>query len=124
MGQRFQNARDVGVVISQWLAVWEWAHRSDWVLGEIHMAQRVTDLVLSALATVVAFGLSWPFLREFKYWAESRAAWWVYFVVGFVLAFYVFYVFLRAIHTLFRHDALVHAAPAPESSRNDQGSTP
>lgn len=83
------------------------------------MAQRVIDLVLSALATALAFALSWPFLREFKYWAESRELWWIYFVVGFVLAFYVFYVFMRAIHTLFRHDALAHAAAA-----KDDGSKP
>lgn len=87
------------------------------------MAQRVTDFILSVLATVVAFGLSWPFWRHFEYWAESRLAWRVYFVVGFVLALYVFYVFLRAIHTLFRHDALAHAASAaPEPARKDEGS--
>ncbi len=87
------------------------------------MAQRVIDFVLSVLATVVAFGLSWPFWRQFHYWAESRVAWWVYFVVGYVLAVYVFYVFLRAIHTLFRHDALAHAASAAaQPVAKDQGS--
>lgn len=88
------------------------------------MAQRVVDLVLSLLASIAAFGLSWPFWREFRYWAESRPAWWAYFIVGYVLAVYVFYVFMRAIHTLFRHDALAHAAPAAQAPEPREGNTP
>lgn len=84
------------------------------------MAQRVTDLILSVLATAIAFGLSWPFWRTFHYWAESRVAWWVYFAVGFVLAVYVFYVFLRAVHTLFRHDALARAASTVAAAKDEE----
>ncbi len=69
------------------------------------MVQRITDLVISVLSTVVAFLLSWPFWRDFEYWAESRLAWWVYFVVGFVLTVYVFYVFIGSLRILFTHAA-------------------
>jgi hypothetical protein len=72
------------------------------------MKRRVlTDLVLSALACAVGFLLSWPFWRDFEYWAESPAMWWVYFVSGSLMAFYVFFVFLRCIRTLFLHDTLI-----------------
>lgn len=84
------------------------------------MAQRAIDLVLSVLATAIAFGLSWPFWRTFGYWAESHSMWWTYFGVGFVLAVYVFYVFMRSIHTLFRHDALTRTAPSPKNDGSVQ----
>ena len=73
------------------------------------MTQRITDLTLSVLASVAAFLLSWPFWRSFSYWAESQVAWWIYFVLGFLLSVYVFYAFLSSLHMLFLHDA-----PAPE----------
>lgn len=75
------------------------------------MTQRITDLTLSVLASVGAFLLSWPFWRDFEYWAESHFAWWIYFVVGFVLTVYVFYVFIGSLHILFLHDAQEDAAP-------------
>lgn len=68
------------------------------------MTQRIVDLTLSALACVAAVLLSWPFWRTFEYWAESRVAWWIYFAVGFVLAIYVFYIFLDSLRMLFLHD--------------------
>lgn len=67
--------------------------------------QRTIDLTLSVLATVAAFLLSWPFWRDFEYWPESHVAWWIYFGLGFVLAVYVFYVFIGSLHILFLHGA-------------------
>ena len=68
------------------------------------MSQRTIDLSLSLLASVAAFLLSWPFWRDFQYWPESHLAWWLYFVTGFVLANYVFFVFIRSLRTLFSHE--------------------
>ncbi|MEO6925423.1 MAG: hypothetical protein ABI129_02040 [Rhodanobacter sp.] len=79
------------------------------------MTQRTTDLTLSVLASVAAFLLSWPFWRNFEYWPESRMAWWIYFVLGFVLAVYVFYVFIGSLHILFLHGK-DEAAPATTKS--------
>lgn len=66
--------------------------------------QRVIDLSLSVLASVVSFALSWPYWRSFTYWAESRTAWWIYFILGFLLAVFVFYVFFRALRTISSHE--------------------
>lgn len=74
------------------------------------MAQRIIDLVLSAVAALVSVLLSWPYWRDFEYWAESPAMWWLYIAAGYVLAIYVFYAFLRSLRTLFLHDA--QARPA------------
>lgn len=71
------------------------------------MVQRIIDLSLSVLACALGFALSWPFWRDFEYWAESRIAWWAYFIVGYLMAVYVFYIFLGCVRTLFLHDALV-----------------
>lgn len=67
--------------------------------------QRIIDLFLSVVAAIVGIALSWPFWRDFEYWPESGIAWQIYFLLGFVLAVYVFYVFLGAVRTLFLHDA-------------------
>lgn len=67
--------------------------------------QRIIDLTISVLACVAALLLSWPFWRDFEYWAESQIAWLIYFTVGFVLAVYVFYVFIGSLRMLFQHDA-------------------
>ncbi|MEO5623421.1 MAG: hypothetical protein ABIO74_02675 [Dokdonella sp.] len=69
------------------------------------MTQRIVDLTISVLASVAAFLLSWPFWRNFEFWAESHVAWWIYFGAGFVLAVYVFYVFIGSLHILFLHGA-------------------
>ncbi len=68
------------------------------------MAQRIIDLVLSALAALLSVLLSWPYWRDFEYWAESPTMWWIYIVLGYVLAVYVFYAFLGSLRTLFLHD--------------------
>lgn len=78
------------------------------------MAQRIIDLMLSALAALVSVLLSWPYWRDFEYWPESHGMWRLYIVAGFVLAVYVFYAFLRSVRTLFLHDAQARAA-TPES---------
>lgn len=71
--------------------------------------QRSIDLSLSVLASVLSFLLSWPYWRRYEYWAESRVAWIVYFVLGFLLAVFVFYVFFRALRTIFAHEGPGHA---------------
>lgn len=86
------------------------------------MTRRTSDFTLSLLASIGAFLLSWPFWRDFEYWPESRVAWWIYFVLGFVLSVYVFYVFIGSLHTIFLHGAHGHGAhedPAPPA--NDPG---
>lgn len=83
------------------------------------MAQRLIDFTISVLASVVSFLLSWPYYRDFEYWAESRTMWLVYFVVGFVLAVYVFYVLLRITRTLFEHDGLDRAEAAAEAEMRE-----
>ncbi len=85
------------------------------------MTQRITDLTLSVLASVAAFLLSWPFWRDFEYWAESHAAWWIYFVLGFLLSIYVFYIFIESLHILFLHgkeEASAAATVDPGSASN------
>lgn len=74
------------------------------------MTQRTIRLSLAILGSVASLFLSWPFWRDFEYWPESRTMWLVYFLLGFVLAVYVFYVFLGSLRTLFEHDALEHAS--------------
>lgn len=81
------------------------------------MTQRITDLTLSVLATVVAVLLSWPFWRTFDHWTESHLAWWIYFSLGSVLSVYVFYVFLGSLHMLFTHDAQEQSATTTNEDR-------
>lgn len=71
------------------------------------MTQKTIDLTLSVVASVIAFALSWPFWRDFEFWAESHAMWRVYFILGFLLAVYVFYVFIAVTRMLFLHDSLI-----------------
>lgn len=70
--------------------------------------QRSIDLTLAVLASVVSVLLSLPYWRSLSYWAESPTAWWVYYTIGFVLAIYVFYVFFRALRTMFLHEGHHH----------------
>lgn len=84
------------------------------------MAQRLIDLTVSILGSATSLFLSWPYFRDFEYWAESPTMWRGYFLVGFLLAVYVFYVFLRITRTLFEHDELERAeAAAAESGKGD-----
>lgn len=91
------------------------------------MAQRLIDLTISILASGVSLLLSWPYFRNFEYWPESHGMWRVYFVVGFVLAVYVFYVLLRITRTLFEHDELdrieTAAAAAAASAQTAESAT-
>lgn len=68
------------------------------------MMQRSIDLTLAVLATVVSVLLSLPYWPSYSYWAVSPTAWWVYIALGAVLAVYVFYVFFRALRTMFVHE--------------------
>ena len=81
------------------------------------MTQRITDMTISVLACVVATLLSWPFWRTYDYWAESHAAWWIYFVSGFLLAVYVFYIFIGSLRILFLHDTQEQAAATTNEDR-------
>lgn len=83
--------------------------------------QRVIDVTLSVLASAFGFALSWPFWRDFEYWAESQTLWYVYFVVGFVLAVYLFYVFIGSLRTLFDHDALLRESSESIDTSCDKG---
>ena len=71
------------------------------------MTQRMVDWILAVVASVVGFALSWPFWRDFEYFAESRDWWWIYFTLGFLLAVYVFYIFIACTRTLFLHYRLI-----------------
>lgn len=81
------------------------------------MTQRITDLTLSVLATMVATLLSWPFWRTYDHWTESHLAWWIYFSLGFVLSVYVFYVFIGSLRMLFTHDAQEQATTTTNEDR-------
>lgn len=82
------------------------------------MAQRIIDLSLAILASAISLLLSWPYWRNFEYWPESRSMWWFYFASGFLLAVYVFYLFLGSLRTLFLHDAIVAAASAKQEQES------
>ncbi|MGB6241276.1 MAG: hypothetical protein WBF69_02210 [Castellaniella sp.] len=86
------------------------------------MAQRIIDLVLSALASLVSVLLSWPYWRDFEYWPESPALWWLYFILGYCLAVYVFYAFLGSLRTLFLHDSQGRQETAPDASSGEKRS--
>lgn len=80
------------------------------------MAQRLIDLVLATLASMVSVLLSWPYFRDFATWPESPTMWWIYIVSGFVLAIYVFYVFIGSLRTLFLHDEQAKKAAQGDQS--------
>ncbi len=86
------------------------------------MAQRMIDLTLAVVASIGSFLLSWPYWRNFEYWAESHTFWQIYFITGFVLAVYVFYIFLSSLHTLFLHDAQGHIQPLNMEATDDAAS--
>jgi hypothetical protein len=75
------------------------------VEGEMSV-QRIIRLSVAIVASGASLALSWPYWRDFGYWPESRTMWLAYFIVGFVLAVYVFYAFLDSLRTLFEHDTL------------------
>lgn len=83
------------------------------------MVQRSIDITLSVLAGAVSFLLSWPYWRSFGYWAESGGWWFAYFVAGFLLAVFVFYVFFRSLRTLFAHEGPGHAHAHAEGHTHD-----
>lgn len=92
------------------------------------MGQKWIDYILAILGTLVAIGLSWPFWRDFSYFAESRIAWLIYFVGGGLLSVWVFLIFIHSLRTLFLHDRIAREAanaatnaPTP-SDASTQGS--
>lgn len=78
--------------------------------------QRTIDVIISVLASALAFLLSWPFWRDFEFWPESHLAWWIYFILGFVLSIYVFYIFIESLRMLFTHDADPTTVPGNENT--------
>lgn len=74
------------------------------------MSQRAMDWLIAVVGSILAIALSWPFWRDFSYFAESETMWLVYFGIGFVLSVYVFFVFLDCMRTLFQHSAIEQAA--------------
>lgn len=88
-------------------------------------AQRYIRLTIAVLASLASLALSWPYFRNFEFWAESRTMWVIYFVTGFVLAVYVFMVFLDVVATLFEHDALAREKPfVMPGEASDEGGEP
>lgn len=88
------------------------------------MTQRSIRLSLAVLGSAASLFLSWPFWRDFEYWAEAPGMWLAYFLLGFVLAVYVFYVFLGSLRTLFEHDELERALRSDGSNRSAQEDAP
>lgn len=86
--------------------------------------QRIIRMGVSILASGASLALSWPYWRDFQYWPESRSMWLVYFVLGFLLAVYVFYAFLGRLSTLFEHDALERAQRAGSAGGADREHAP
>lgn len=74
------------------------------------MSQRAMDWLISVVGSVLAILLSWPFWRDYEYWAESETMWLVYFIVGYALSVYVFYIFIGVTRTLFQHSAIEQEA--------------
>ena len=81
--------------------------------------QKLIWISLAAVGSLFSVFLSWPWWRDFSYWPESKMMWNIYFVVGFLLAVYVFYVFFRSLRTLFDHDAIEREELAGKSSVKD-----
>jgi len=82
-------------------------------------AQKLIWVSLAAVGSLISLFLSWPWWRDFSYWAESKVMWKIYFVLGFLLAVYVFYIFFRAVRTLFEHDAIERQELANQSDTDD-----
>ena len=81
-------------------------------------AKRIIRISLAILASGASLALSWPYWRDFDYWAESHSMWLVYLALGFVLAVYVFNVFFDSLELLFEHDALERKTQTASSGKN------
>jgi cytochrome c2 len=89
-------------------------------------AQHIIRIGLAVLGSGASLALSWPYWRNFEYWAESsHGMWQVYFVLGFVLAVYVFYAFLgRLTHAVrARRARAAHGARSQRNRRMPAGRT-
>lgn len=82
--------------------------------------QRVIDLALAFFSTVAAFVFSLPFWRDNEYFAESDLAWNVYYIAGFILGLYVFYVFIGSLRMLFLHAKEEAEAQQELENKGDQ----
>lgn len=68
--------------------------------------QIIIRLTLAVVAAGISLALSWPYQRDFEYWAESQGAWLLYFGLGFLLATAVFYLFFESLEVMFEHDEI------------------
>jgi ABC-type Na+ efflux pump permease subunit len=57
---------------------------------------RLHDLVIAIVVVAFLFLLSLPYQFGSDYWAETPVLWAIYFVVGALLAAYIFYALLQA----------------------------
>ncbi|HNU10320.1 MAG TPA: hypothetical protein PKJ45_03020 [Rubrivivax sp.] len=94
-----------------------WSRQSTTLEGVMGAQGRIR-FVVAALASLASLALSWPYWRDFGYWPESHTMWLVYFVVGFALAVYVFYVFFVCLSTLFEHDRIGRKKQGPAGGDN------
>lgn len=60
--------------------------------------------VISALFTLFFIAISTPWSFGFTFFADSLAAWYVHYILGAILGFYVMWAFVRAIVMLLTHE--------------------
>ena len=87
------------------------------------MSTRIARLIVAILGGATSVALSWPYWRDFAYWATSHSMWFFYFVVGFVLTVYIFHVYLGSLGTLFEHAALERKEAQARKASSDKTST-
>ncbi|MCZ7591907.1 MAG: hypothetical protein M5U15_07015 [Kiritimatiellae bacterium] len=75
-------------------------------------------------AAVLSVALSWPYARNYEYWAESPGMWKIYFIAGFILAVAVFYFFLESLAVLFQHDELARKGNAASGDAGKEKGAP
>lgn len=60
--------------------------------------------VITVLFTIFFVLISTPWSFGFHYYADSKEAWWVHYVIGFILGAYTMWAFTRAIVMLMSHE--------------------
>lgn len=53
------------------------------------------DMVVAILVTLFFVLVAIPYQFEFSYWAETPLLWGAYFLIGYILVVYIFYIFLQ-----------------------------
>lgn len=88
------------------------------------LARRIIWIFVAVMGSALSFALSWPWHRDHSYGPESQTMWTIYFVIGFILAVYVFYVFFGKLHTLFEHDEIEREEIAARDAANTSEGQP